>query len=149
MKRGLFRLWFVVSACWVGVVGTIGFFQVKQELATTQYVLGKTPNGQLYFDRLTYPAKPGQWAPMPFPDGSYLYFPAKEFPIGLEPRDMTDEQLDRLGDAAEAFWAERWGRYWDLSKPRLLPWLLAAFGPALFLLVFGRAVVWVIDGLRR
>jgi len=142
MKRGLFRLWVVLSVCWAGGVGIIGFEQITDKLATTQYAYQRDADkGELLFEPS---AKSGERAGMRFGDGTQLYFPPGEVSSNrLE--EITNDQLDKILEAGEAFWAGRWWRYWQLSTH----WLLAMFIPVIGMLVLGRAFMWVADGFRK
>jgi hypothetical protein len=68
----------------------------------------------------------GRVEPVLFADGSSLYLQS----------DMTKDDKDYL---IQNFWAQRWVR-WGWLGGR---WSLVALGPALALLIFGRALLWV------
>jgi hypothetical protein len=99
MKRGLFRLWVLVSTCWVLVVGTIGVSRVAAEMC----VIG--PNG----------------APCNIFD---------QFDEGNRGIELSGNHTLIIRDATVLFW------------------LGMTFLPVAGLFVFGRGVLWVVDGFR-
>jgi len=143
MKRGLFRLWVVLSVCWVGGITAVGVPMAIQQVKTGTYKLSKdsTAKSPIFEHANPFDKYDGGWIEVQIPDGSELYLyqpPALDHSVELH---LENEQQSLVDE----FRRQRWWRYWGFAWP----WLTATFLPVISLLVLGRALLWVADGFSN
>jgi hypothetical protein len=167
VTRGLWRAWIFVTVLWVAGTAWSAYVRLPEWVAAQKYryiePLKELLSGPFdrrdwtkpYYDLILSPSKdhltpeftvleypyPANWdervnagklRPVSFPDNSLLYL-------------STEMTKDDLNYVADAFWDQRWQRYWQVA----LPYVYGGAGPPIALLLIGSFLVWVGRGFAR
>ncbi len=163
MERGLFRAWVFISILWIIAVGAMAYLTIPDEvrLGRWQY-LQRLKEGRTiseidwnrYYESFRSPSE--EKADVQFDPVEYYYQESldkdveeghmKRIKVGnesivyLRPQ-LTNEDFEYVIDA---FWHQRWWRYFKASQY----WALGILVPPIGLFVLGWALLWVGRGFK-
>jgi hypothetical protein len=154
MKRGLFRIWVILSVVFITIVLTYSFNSIKSEFETVSLIkeMDKSATMLVPVERRKARGEENKdyscSNPFLIPDTQFksdtcLYELPKFRKLYPEYNDVTDKKL------ATDLYKEA-GRPTKEFSPwtKLMQTLIIAIGVPLAMLIFGRALLWSIDGFK-
>ena len=161
VRRGLLRVWMLMSCLWIAGVGVLGYNDIKKGDAFSSgryqfvlvvkegvnifaakredFVAPRSIEGGPKFSALPHrlyqiwskSVSDGRKVQHVLPDGTSLFLPSY---LSKDDQDYLKKQ----------FWSQRWGRWFEA----VWGWALFAFGVPIAVFVLGRAVQWAVSGFR-
>lgn len=145
IKRGLFRLWLVLSIGWIALTGSDFYDRMKSPYIPLQ-VYRYIPESKTFIPHVDE-TDPMKWLAsaetrkmVEFPNSMILYIPSQlsdEATKALGRRFQEEFVLSRNAEVS----AKRQEYIWQLVQ--------AAFGPPIAVFLVGMALVWAFSGFTR